>query len=200
MQFLCNFSGPRTAYKFLLINCFCCRMGVSLSCPFAKCNNVEDGLDSIIAKSINFAYDEIKTSPVRSASFTNEDDLEPTILKSKGSKENMTIEAPRLSFKRKHMENTTSTETLVFDKEMDDDQSLGSKCQVEKIQSALVVPNNPEHMAALKLQKVYRSFRTRRKLADCAVLIEQSWYFIYYCNEKTPFSSFTKFSCVSDLF
>lgn len=171
-----------------------------MSCPFAKCNNVEDGLDSIIAKSINFAYDEIKTSPVRSASFTNEDDLEPTILKSKGSKENMTIEAPRLSFKRKHMENTTSTETLVFDKEMDDDQSLGSKCQVEKIQSALVVPNNPEHMAALKLQKVYRSFRTRRKLADCAVLIEQSWYFIYYCNEKTPFSSFTKFSCVSDLF
>lgn len=118
MQFLCNFSGPRTAYKFLQINCFCCRMGVSLSCPFAKCNNVEDGLDSIIAKSINFAYDEIKTSPVRSASFTNEDDLEPTILKSNGSKENMTIEAPRLSFKRKHMENTTSTETLVFDKEI----------------------------------------------------------------------------------
>jgi len=29
--------------------------------------------------------------------------------------------------------------------------------------------------AALRLQKVYKSFRTRRQLADCAVLVEQSW-------------------------
>ena len=31
----------------------------------------------------------------------------------------------------------------------------------------------PPH--ALRLQKVYKSFRTRRQLADCAVLVEQSW-------------------------
>ncbi|KAE8792390.1 IQ domain-containing protein IQM2-like [Hordeum vulgare] len=30
--------------------------------------------------------------------------------------------------------------------------------------------------AALRLQKVYKSFRTRRQLADCAVLVEQSWW------------------------
>ncbi|KAK4797481.1 hypothetical protein SAY86_029807 [Trapa natans] len=30
--------------------------------------------------------------------------------------------------------------------------------------------------AALKLQKVYKSFRTRRVLADCAVLVEQRWW------------------------
>ncbi|KAI3823183.1 hypothetical protein L1987_04615 [Smallanthus sonchifolius] len=35
---------------------------------------------------------------------------------------------------------------------------------------------SPKHEAATKLQKVYKSFRTRRKLADCAVLIEQSWW------------------------
>ncbi|GAB2286987.1 hypothetical protein Dimus_021373 [Dionaea muscipula] len=35
---------------------------------------------------------------------------------------------------------------------------------------------NPKHLAATKLQKVYKSFRTRRKLADCAVLVEQSWW------------------------
>jgi hypothetical protein len=35
---------------------------------------------------------------------------------------------------------------------------------------------SPKHeAAALRLQKVYKSFRTRRQLADCAVLVEQSW-------------------------
>lgn len=37
-------------------------------------------------------------------------------------------------------------------------------------------PNSPKHEAAIKLQKVYKSFRTRRKIADCAVLVEQSWW------------------------
>ncbi|KAL8456242.1 hypothetical protein ACS0TY_034455 [Phlomoides rotata] len=32
------------------------------------------------------------------------------------------------------------------------------------------------HEAALRLQKTYKSFRTRRQLADCAVLAEQRWW------------------------
>ncbi|KAK6945418.1 hypothetical protein RJ641_026520 [Dillenia turbinata] len=32
------------------------------------------------------------------------------------------------------------------------------------------------NLAALKVQKVYKSFRTRRQLADCAVLVEQRWW------------------------
>ncbi|XP_020208740.1 IQ domain-containing protein IQM6 isoform X1 [Cajanus cajan] len=36
-------------------------------------------------------------------------------------------------------------------------------------------PRSSWDQAALKLQKVYKSFRTRRKLADCAVLAEQRW-------------------------
>ncbi|CAM0873392.1 unnamed protein product [Alopecurus aequalis] len=36
---------------------------------------------------------------------------------------------------------------------------------------------SPKHeAAALRLQKVYKSFRTRRQLADAAVLAEQSWW------------------------
>lgn len=36
-------------------------------------------------------------------------------------------------------------------------------------------PHGHRDLAALKLQKVYKSFRTRRQLADCAVLAEQRW-------------------------
>jgi len=49
--------------------------------------------------------------------------------------------------------------------------------EVAKARFAEPTPaESPKHeAAALRLQKVYKSFRTRRQLADCAVLVEQSW-------------------------
>ncbi|KAJ8643481.1 hypothetical protein MRB53_005229 [Persea americana] len=43
-------------------------------------------------------------------------------------------------------------------------------------QSPSLKSSSPKHEAAVTLQKVYKSFRTRRQLADCAVLVQQHWW------------------------
>ncbi|XP_047318025.1 IQ domain-containing protein IQM2-like [Impatiens glandulifera] len=121
-------------------------MGISLSCPFTAYNALASVIESIVG-SIGFDDDEVKT---------------PTHTRS-------------ISFKRKDSIPKTAV------KQLDDDGTDDITVNVDEIvKPRLVVPvldmTNPRHEAAIKLQKVYKSFRTRRKLADCAVLIEQSWW------------------------
>lgn len=159
-------------------------MGVTFSCPLADYNDVEKSLESVIVKSICLGDEQVKT-PVRSVSF-NSRHSEPTILKSIGSGK-MTVEAS-VTIKGSEAEKMVSVKAPSLDKEKDMviapisqngkemDSSLGF---VQPL--PISDPSSPKHMAALKLQKVYKSFRTRRKLADCAVLVEQSWYVFHSC-------------------
>ncbi|CAF1704375.1 hypothetical protein HID58_053755 [Brassica napus] len=143
-------------------------MGVLFSCPFAEQEDVESALDSITVKSITLGEDNECKTPKRSVNFNNKT-LEPTILKGSGGK--MVVEKS-VSFKGMQLERMISLNRSLFKEDHTKENGL------HELDNGISVldPSNPKHEAAIKLQKVYKSFRTRRKLADCAVLVEQSWW------------------------
>ncbi|KAL8159484.1 hypothetical protein V2J09_001021, partial [Rumex salicifolius] len=154
---------------------FCCRMGLPLSCPFGDHNDVDSGLESIIVKSISLGDDQVKTAK-RSVSF-NSRDSDPKILKSLGSGK-MAVEGS-ISFTHSEMETLVS---IIAPSSTEKEDMLCRSVSNMSLETLNQSPRsdvdlaNPKHKAAVKLQKVYKSFRTRRKLADCAVLVEQSWW------------------------
>ncbi|KAJ7971387.1 IQ domain-containing protein [Quillaja saponaria] len=93
-----------------------------------------------------------------------------------------------LSFKGRELETVFSFETPPADMEnnmfgrsvakrnSDTGDELRKSNNLSETNCQSPLPQNQRDQSALKLQKVYKSFRTRRQLADCAVLVEQRWW------------------------
>nr|GMD44549.1 IQ domain-containing protein IQM2-like [Ipomoea batatas] len=149
-------------------------MGLLFSCPFAAYNDIENGLQSVIVKSINFGGDEQKTV-LRSVSFKGQNS-EPTILQSDGSGKMLVEKTVSFNGRDGLMISNVCVKPRLEDELKSVAIGVEKNTEMGTPKSPVVYTSNPKHEAAIKLQKVYKSFRTRRKLADCAVLIEQSWW------------------------
>ncbi|XAR70057.1 hypothetical protein NMG60_11001877 [Bertholletia excelsa] len=160
-------------------------MGVLFSCPF---DDDDDDLDrrfeSFLVRSMNSECSHTRRE-LQSASF-NGRGSQPGKMKSFGSGK-MIIEGS-ISFKGREMEtkillrapsdreeNMPVKSTSHTTSEIYDQVPTDRICE-KTSQMLLSESDNQRFQAAVKLQKVYKSFRTRRQLADCAVLVEQRWW------------------------
>jgi hypothetical protein len=95
----------------------------------------------------------------------------PPLLKALGSGK-LLIEGS-LSFKRRQAAPGSGSGALRVETEIRTGDAAPPR---ELARARIAGAESPKHeAAALRLQKVYGSFRTRRQLADCAVLTEKSW-------------------------
>ncbi|KAF9688603.1 hypothetical protein SADUNF_Sadunf01G0005400 [Salix dunnii] len=160
-------------------------MGIFFSYPFSKYSNVDTGLESVTVKSISFGDDEAKT-PVRLINFCGQG-FEPAISKSLGSG-TMVVEGS-VRFKGGELEIMISIRASPPDKEKDastrsvsinskemDNQPLLSDDSSERIRKPILFNlQSHKHVVPVKFP-VCKSLRTRRKVADCAVSVEQRWW------------------------
>ncbi|XP_019186369.1 PREDICTED: IQ domain-containing protein IQM6-like [Ipomoea nil] len=147
-------------------------MGMPFSRPL---DDLDNRVESYLVRTISFGSDGVKAT-VQSINLSD-GDPESSMLKSLGS--GKVILEGSLSFKGSELETKISLVSPVFqNKEMVKSDAITCEKLPTPDSPKFLPPNtsNQRNLAALKLQKTYKSFRTRRQLADCAVLVEQRWW------------------------
>lgn len=163
-------------------------MGISYSCP--NFDDLDGRFEAVLVKSINYEGGDGRNL-LRSVSFNGRDSKPTTPLETYSSEK--VIFHGSMSFKGKELDSMFSFKTPrtdmrkdVFDKAITSkvqdfgDQTPRSESSSDQNPKPPLLEPNQRYQAALRLQKVYKSFRTRRQLADCAVLVEQRWYVLLF--------------------
>ncbi|GMJ13985.1 hypothetical protein like AT3G58480 [Hibiscus trionum] len=146
-------------------------MGSRFSSPVGSLSNLENHVQDILTKSLSFNEVSVKTM-LQSLSFKGVAS-DPTEVESNGSGNVLLDESS--SFNKREINPELSLETPT-DIETERCMKLSNDKTEEKPVPHIAEHGGRQYQAALRLQKVYKSFRTRRQLADCAVVAEQKWW------------------------
>ncbi|KAL4309584.1 hypothetical protein GQ457_01G014460 [Hibiscus cannabinus] len=148
-------------------------MGSKFSSPIPSLNNLENHVQDILTKSLSFNDVNVNVKTMLQTLSFNRLSSDPKGLEQNGSQN--VLPDGSSSFSKRDMKSPLSL-TTPTDNEFESCMKLSNDKAKEMPASDLAENGGRQYQAALRLQKVYKSFRTRRQLADCAVVAEQKWW------------------------